>query len=226
MQSFPAPDEVDDTAWSAVKSDPRASLRLLLAEVTALANQLRRSGTLVPGQGDSLPAGWSILQAVGSLGPQTVPDIARGRGMSRQNIQILVNRLEIQGYVTAAPNPAHKRSGLVELTERGRQALATVMEQETASLEALLPYVSRSRLVPAARLLHQLRELLARKQLPAPETTGKALAPGTGRGRGPKAASHPRQRRRPGTPTAPAAELPAPAEPIELEEGELPVNLL
>ena len=194
-----------------------ASLERLLAEVTALANQLRKTTALMPRQDNSPQGGWCILQTLGRLGPQTVPDIARTRALSRQNIQILVNRLESQGYVAVTPNPAHKKSGLVELTDRGRGLLATVMEREANSLEGLLPHIPQARLVPAARLLRRLRELLAGKELPPAETTEESPAP--------KPAPTPRKPAR-RKKAAPAVELPAAPEPIEPDEGEFPVNLL
>jgi DNA-binding MarR family transcriptional regulator len=194
------------------------SLLALFTEVTALANQLRKTTAFVNRQDNSPQAGWSILRTLGRLGPQTVPDIARARALSRQNIQILVNRLEAQGYVAVTPNPAHKRSGLVELAERGRRLLAGVMERESATLEALVPHVSRSRLVPAARLLRQLRELLAGKGLLRAELAEERPARKPARMPG---------RVGPGrTAAPPSAELPIAHQPIEQNEGEFPVNLL
>jgi DNA-binding MarR family transcriptional regulator len=196
----------------------RASLEALLAEVAALANQLRKTTALMPRQDNTPQGGWNILQTLGRLGPQTVPDIARTRALSRQNIQILVNRLKFQGYVAVTPNPAHKLSGLVELTDRGRGLLATVMEREATSLEGLLPYVSQARLAPAARLLRRLRELLAGKELPLAETAeeGPVHKPAT------MARKHARRERA----ASATAELPAAPEPIEPDEAEFPVNLL
>jgi hypothetical protein len=126
--------------------------------------------------------------------------------------------LKFQGYVDVTPNPAHKRSGLIELTDRGRGLLASVMEREATSLEGLLPHVSQSRLVPAGRLLRRLRELLAGTELPPAETAEARPVH--------KPARVPRKPIR-HTNTAPAtAGLPATPEPIEPDEGEFPLNLL
>ena len=226
MQELIIHNGLGETRGAAVESEGRASLEGLLAEVIGLASQLKKKEAQVTGQESSPSGGGSILRALDRLGPQTVPGIARARGMSRQNIQVLVNRLESEGYVALVPNPAHKRSGLVELTDRGRRSLAALMEQETASLQAMLPHVCRSRLVPATRLLRQLRELLAGRKLPVLATTCKALAPGRGKKIGPDSASRPRKRVRRGTAAGARAELPAPPEGMEPEEGELPVSLL
>ena len=196
-----------------------ANLQLLLAEVTALANQLRKPLPMLPRQGKSPPRGLGILQTLGRLGPQTVPDIARAWALSRQNIQILVNRLEFQGYVVVTPNPSHKRSGLIQLTDRGRLLLASVMQREATSLESLLPFVTLSRIAPAAKLLRQLRRLLAGKDLRPAKAAGEypALKPA-------RTSRRPARRRKPVPATA---ELPVIArKPIEPDEGEFPVNLL
>ena len=199
--------------------DARASLQALFAEVAALANQLRKTPAFSPRQDDSPSAGWGILQILDRLGPQTVPAIARIRSLSRQNIQTLVNRLESQGSVALAPNPAHKRSALVQLTESGRSLVAAVTKREALSLQGLLPYLSPARLVPAARLLRQLRALLAGSELPPAESAEERLASKQAKG-----LRRPARHRKTAPLTAPPPPpLPEPAEP---EESEFPINLL
>jgi hypothetical protein len=96
--------------------------------------------------------------------------------------------------------------------------LATVMEREATSLEGLLPHVSQARLVPAARLLRRLRELLAGKELPPAETAEERPAH--------KPATMAREPARRGGAASATAELRAVPEPIEPDAGEFPVNLL
>jgi DNA-binding MarR family transcriptional regulator len=201
-------------------SDPafHDKLQVLFVEVAALANQLRRTAASVPRQAHSPIGGWGVLQILDRRGPLTVPAIARIRTVSRQSIQTLINRLESHGYVSLAANPAHKKSGLVHLTDHGRELLAAATVQECRSSEALLPYVSETRLVPAARLLRQLRALLAGNGSPPAEAA--AEHPVRERARAfPKRAHRSKVERAP-------ADLPPSPEPIEPEEGEFPVNLL
>src|SRR5438093_294379 len=112
-------------------------LEALFAEVNALAIQLRKpAGFIEPDE--SLPVvGRSILQILDRHGLQTVPQIARLHASSRQNIQILVNRLAAEGWVEFMTNPAHKRSDLVRLTERGQNLVAAVAERTAGFLEGL-----------------------------------------------------------------------------------------
>jgi DNA-binding MarR family transcriptional regulator len=193
-------------------------LEVLFAEATALANQLRSTAASVPRQTHSPVRGWSVLQVLDRQGPLTVPAIARIRTVSRQSIQTLVNRLEAHGCVALTANPAHKKSGLVHLTDRGQRLLAAVTARESKSSDALLPYVSETRLVSAARLLRQLRELLSGNGLPSAEVAGDRPARK-------RARALPKPAHRSKAVPAPADMPPAP-EPTEPDEGDFPVNLL
>jgi DNA-binding MarR family transcriptional regulator len=187
------------------------ALQTLLTEAAALANQLRKTSAPAHPRDQCPAVGRAVLQILDRLGPQTVPAIARLRALSRQSVQTLVNRLASQGYVTITPNPAHKRSGLVCLTDRGRRLRAALVEREAEAAQALLPHLSHARLLPAARLLRQLRQLLAGGHpLPPADIAEARPLP-----------AKPARRRRP----APPAATPPP-QPVEQEETGLPVNLL
>src|SRR5437879_9562655 len=106
---------------------------LILEEIVFIANLLKRTKT---SQGTRGPFGGitAVLQLLQQTGPQTVPQLARTRGTSRQNIQLIVNRLAKAGHLTLGSNPAHKRSALFELTESGQSLLARTTEREKAFL--------------------------------------------------------------------------------------------
>jgi len=104
-----------------IKQLPGREMRALLSEILALAIRLRRG---FPQDAEQLPAGGQeVLEILEAHGDQTVPQIARLRGTSRQNIQILVNKLQQDGCVELANNPAHKRSNLVRATNKGSARL-------------------------------------------------------------------------------------------------------
>jgi DNA-binding MarR family transcriptional regulator len=74
----------------------------------------------------------TVLVGLSRTGPQTVAQMARVRAQSRQRFQPLVNALISDGLVRAIPNPAHKQSSLIELTQRGRRAVARIHAIECA----------------------------------------------------------------------------------------------
>jgi DNA-binding MarR family transcriptional regulator len=207
--------------WSQAVGGVYDKAQALFGEVNALANRLRTAGA-VADRKDNLPAGGlRILQILDQHGPQTVPEIARNRGSSRQNIQTLVNRLASEGCVELTSNPAHKRSALVRCTDRGKALLSVVNDRETKFLEGLIPHLPEAGLVSATALLRQIRHWLAGKEWPSGKVVrgrvvrkrARAAQRGTRRRKGSSGAAEPEQR--PGAPEGSA-----------LEEGEFPIKLL
>ncbi len=131
-------------------------LENLLTEVNALAHRLSQLG-----RGDAstiLPfAAHQVLQALDRNGPQSVPALARLRSTSRQNLQILVDRLTKHGCVTSTSNPAHKSSPLFDLTAKGRAMLDAGKAEYSGLLEALAGNGSKGRFREAAEILRKLR---------------------------------------------------------------------
>jgi DNA-binding MarR family transcriptional regulator len=99
--------------------DRQLPLLDLLNEINAVAIKLRQRGKPEHETGIS-GAEHAVLDIINRQGAATVPQIARERFTSRQNIQILVDRLGNEGHVMIVGNPAHKRSVLVCLTEQGK----------------------------------------------------------------------------------------------------------
>ena len=214
--------QYSETQLSSITDAP-AGLQALFAEVSSLAGRLRAvTGSNHPG--DQLPiGGLSVVRVLIGHGPQTVPQIARLRGTSRQNIQMLVNRLEAEGCVELSHNPAHKRSGLVSLTELGKALFSTAAEQEANFLADIAASFPEAEVLSAASLLRRLREMLAKGGDQA-EATADEQVPKQRHGDGlPRKAG-----RKPSTPVRsnkapPTAVIPPESEP---DEGELPYNLL
>ena len=192
-------------------------LAALLTEASAVANELRKPLPVVASRSGRSAGDRSILQILDRHGPQSVPQVARIRGTSRQNIQILVNRLEGQGSVEFRANAAHKRSNLVGLTDQGRVELGATARQEGELLESISSQLSGTEMRVAARLLGRLRGLLA---------TGSAgERPAWKRAR--RAERGPSTQKAAEVTTAPEPERqPAAADESSPDEGEIPVNLL
>jgi DNA-binding MarR family transcriptional regulator len=136
-------------------------LEFLFAEVHALGNCLRKSAWTIHGEDNLRVGALSVLQDLESFGPMTVPQLARARATSRQNVQVLVDCLESEGLVEYVANPAHKRSDLVELTRGGRDLLAGAIKREAAFLAGLLPHTTEAGVLATGALLHRLRTVLS-----------------------------------------------------------------
>jgi DNA-binding MarR family transcriptional regulator len=200
-----------------------AGLKALFAVVNSLGVRLKAAQIFDQGEDSLASGGLSVLRVLDEYGPQSVPQIARLRGTSRQNIQILVNRLGAESCVELVGNPAHKRSGLVQLTGVGRSLFTKAAEREATFLAELKARVPEAEVASAVSLLRRLRQMLSQEERPA-GTAGEEQVPREipreGRRRVPRRKSFP--------PTARQKAVRAvvvPSEP-EIEEGDLPYNLL
>ena len=119
----PVVSDYDSTVQS--QHDNQLPVLELLNQINAVAIRLRQRARAGTGAESRISiAEHVVLDLINQSGALTVPQIAQKRFTSRQNIQILVDRLEKQGHVEIIGNPAHKRSVLVRLTELGRAWLA------------------------------------------------------------------------------------------------------
>ena len=140
--------------------DP-ASLVALIEAAADLAHRGRAAAEEIH-IGEGLLAGQrGILRGLDRSGPQTVPQMARARPVSRQHVQALVNPLAERGYVEFIDNPAHKRSRLVRLTAIGEKLLAAINRREERVLGALRVRVSDRDLRTATGVLRAVGEALA-----------------------------------------------------------------
>ncbi|WP_219414542.1 MarR family winged helix-turn-helix transcriptional regulator [Pseudonocardia nigra] len=63
-----------------------------------------------------------------------MPSIAAALALSRQFVQCSVDAAAGRGWVRSTPNPAHRRSVLIELTPDGAATMAAITAREHAVL--------------------------------------------------------------------------------------------
>jgi MarR family transcriptional regulator, organic hydroperoxide resistance regulator len=84
-----------------------------------------------------LPLTWfEIMDLLERLSAARVQDIAAAFSISVGGTSKVVDKLEAGGYCRRRPNPADRRSSLIELTDQGRASLeqaAAVFDRELAS---------------------------------------------------------------------------------------------
>lgn len=112
-----------------VKLDPAAA-EALTREVRACFNRLKAAADALHRGLGITAAMRAVIEALHEGGEQTVPAIARAKGVTRQHIQVLVNDLVAAGLVATRANPADGRSPLVALTGGGRTTFARMRARE------------------------------------------------------------------------------------------------
>lgn len=164
---------------------PRRDLTLaVMNEVPWLYFRLQAEGQRIGAVNAGRGGVWGLLNSVITQGPQTVPQLARARPVSRQHIQKLANEMAAEGLIRFVDNPAHRRSKLIEATPEGRATHARLNAALAELAERLGEGLSREELFIAASVLEKLRARLAREQggggppgaLPIPLSTDTFLS--------------------------------------------------
>ncbi len=86
----------------------------------------------------------------------TVPDIARRYQVSRQHVQVTVNRLLEDGLLTSRDNPQHKRSPLLQLSDLGSDSFEEIRRNESKLIEELFSDIEIADVATTKRTLETL----------------------------------------------------------------------
>ncbi len=143
---------------TAMNNDQFEALYPLTGAVRSLFHGLGASVTALHA-GSGVSSGMrGVLESLISDGPQSVPQLARARPVSRQHIQALVNDLLAGGYVKLADNPAHRRSKLVQPSQSGRACLTALRAREAEAFKHLDLDIPTDQLEAATQVLEKLNE--------------------------------------------------------------------
>ncbi len=92
------------------------------------------SGDLLDGTGINTSQR-ALLEFLHRQQPQTVPQIAREKSVSRQHIQSVANELLSLELISSTRNPDHKRSHHLRLTTKGKSLYKSIRKQETVLIK-------------------------------------------------------------------------------------------
>lgn len=83
-------------------------------------------------------AQWQVLSTVARADrPETVANVGRLMGLTRQAVQRLANELVSSGVLRSEQNPHHKRAVLLFLTPKGSELFAAMAARQVAWANAL-----------------------------------------------------------------------------------------
>jgi DNA-binding MarR family transcriptional regulator len=142
------------TDEQALLSDAALTSFRLNGQLLAIAEELARPVGLTA-------AWWQVLGA--ALGePQSVSQIARAMGLTRQSVQRIADLLVERGLASYAENPAHRRAKLVTPTGAGREAVAAINPAHRVAARALVAELGADRLAEVLAGMHELSAALDR----------------------------------------------------------------
>ncbi len=137
---------------------PKRKLFLdLVLTIFRLNGLLQAEGDRMAGSLGLTSARWKVIGVIAlSPGGVTVPAIARALGQSRQAVQRITDVMAEDGLLTYDPNPRHKRSSLVVLTEDGLQVYNALRSVQDPWAIDNTEDISQEDLETALRLLRHL----------------------------------------------------------------------
>ena len=108
--------------------DPPSRFALVIFWINGLLMNRGEKITKPLGQSS---ARWQVLGRAGGS-PQTVAQMARDMGLSRQSVQRVVNVLQGDGLVRLEEIPSDKRTARVALTPTGEEVLGAIYKRNSA----------------------------------------------------------------------------------------------
>ncbi len=142
------------------KAERHAAVDELTLTTALLYFRMRKAAEDMLGEGKQSAGRRSILKSLASGGPQTVPQMARARAVSRQHIQKLVHGLRADGLVDLLDNPAHRRSRLVSISDAGRRECDANARREVAIFAELSEGLSLEEIRSATKVLLHLKTVM------------------------------------------------------------------
>jgi DNA-binding MarR family transcriptional regulator len=133
-----------------------------LDETRLLFHALRQWSDTLHAELGTTAAMRGVLELILLDGPATVPSMARARGVSRQRVQQQVDALLERGLLERQDNPAHRRSSIIALTDKGRALTQNMRSEELHVLSRMQVGVSDSATLEASQVLSEWRSAVRR----------------------------------------------------------------
>lgn len=102
----------------------------LFKEVRRSYELLKKGAEVIHKRGETTAGMRGIVEVLFDEGSLSVAHIAKLKHVSRQSVQVLVNQMLKLGWVQSHPNPFHKKSVLIGLTEKGKKAFLEMKKKE------------------------------------------------------------------------------------------------
>jgi DNA-binding MarR family transcriptional regulator len=128
----------------------------LTVAVRGVFNRLKSLSDTLHGDMEVTTAMRAVMESLSASGAMTVPQIAKLKGVTRQHIQLLADALVAAGLAAVKENPAHRRSSLIALTEKGKRTFAKMEAREGPVIEELAGEFDAQALERATSVLNQL----------------------------------------------------------------------
>ena len=139
--------------------DPDALYRLIV-EVRGAFHDLAAYADRLHADLEITAAMRAVMEYLAGHGPETVPNIARDKKVTRQHIQQLADALVGHEMAQWSDNPRHRRSKLLRLSPEGERRFAEIRRRERDALRKLARDLDGADVELSARTIEGLRRIL------------------------------------------------------------------
>ena len=130
----------------------------LTADLMMVIGRMKRAARDSDGQSVHPGTEFAILDTIQRHGCKTVPEIAAWRGVARQSVQSVVNKLVDAGLIHQKENPDHKLSPILVLAPDGLAHYDEVRELMCARYRSARPALAEGDLEAAQRVIEVIAQ--------------------------------------------------------------------
>lgn len=105
----------------------------------------------------------AVLEILDKYGDQTVPELAARLEIQRQYVQIMCNETLASGFIEQRPNPRHKRSSIMALTDQGRTLIEDILTREMQIMEQMSEELSEEDITTALNVVLAVLDSLKKR---------------------------------------------------------------
>lgn len=134
-------------------------MQRLAADLFEVAGAMRRDGEAIARTVGQTQARWQVMWTA-ARAERSVPVIARRLGITRQSVQRVADELVDSGLARYTPNPDHRRSPLLVLTEPGAKIIEALDQTAGRRNLQLTHEIGDARVGELRALLDHLRRAL------------------------------------------------------------------
>jgi DNA-binding MarR family transcriptional regulator len=145
-----------------IPNDPLSTFSLNIFRVNGL---LMRSGDNMTQSIGQSSARWQVLGRAGYQ-PQTVAQMARDMGLTRQSVQRIADILAKESLTIYRDNPADRRARFVELTPEGMRILAAINTLSEEWSRHIMAKLDAEQLVEVTGALNRIGNILETTEQP------------------------------------------------------------
>ena len=143
-------------------ADPKTLYRLIV-EIRGAFHDLAEFSSTANADLAITAAMRAVMEYLDGNGPETVPNIARAKNVSRQHIQQLADALVEAGFAKWKDNPRHKRSALLMLTAEGKKRFAEIRKREAKALAEIARKLDQAEIQSASDTVATLRSAIGER---------------------------------------------------------------